>query len=120
MPLGVAIQRLANACFGSKVDILLPEADIRSAKRNGRYGPKADIASLFSHLVGAYQKLRRNFQTQRRACYFGPLATHAWKYSRWASLIPCALVPGLGVGWAAMAAFLHTRASSAGIGEDRA
>ena len=29
-----------------------PKADIRSANRNVRFGPKADIRSLFDHLVG--------------------------------------------------------------------
>jgi hypothetical protein len=35
------------------------EADVCSAQAHGRYGPKADIAGLFDHLVGAgKQRLR--------------------------------------------------------------
>jgi hypothetical protein len=79
------------------------------------------VAILIGIIFVAVPEYAAEFPNPTKRMLFRPIgATHAWKYSRWASLIPCALVLGLGVGWAAMAAFLHTRASSAGIGEDRA
>src|SRR5262249_16504603 len=43
---------------------LPPKADMCSAIADVRYGPKADIANLLDHLVGASDQRRRNRETK--------------------------------------------------------
>jgi len=45
-------------CFGSLATDFAPQADVR-------FGPKADIACLFDHLVGTSQQGRWNVDTER-------------------------------------------------------
>ena len=44
---------------------LPPKADICSATRDVRFVPKADIGSLFDHLVGALLEMQRHVEAER-------------------------------------------------------
>jgi hypothetical protein len=51
---------------------LPPKADIVWHRGNVRFVPKADIASLFDHLVGAHGERLRKGEIERHKCFGEP------------------------------------------------
>ena len=60
------------ACGGLRVRMtvrvmsaLPPKADMCGATRDVRFGPKADMPTLFNYLIGALLEVHRNFKAER-------------------------------------------------------
>jgi hypothetical protein len=61
---------MADVRFGSEADVAVHQpmsalplkADVCAATRDVRYGPKADMPTLFNYLIGDLLEVHRNFE----------------------------------------------------------